>query len=118
MGVTAFLLTLVILFAIIFVVLYFLKHSLSNETIKIRKNSKNTKDKKDDDWWRKELGIDDNEKTPKKIRIQNNYSQAANENDINPTNGLISKIKRLKKLYNNGTLTKTEFEKAKNKLLK
>ena len=36
----------------------------------------------------------------------------------NPTNGLISKIKRLKKLYNNGTLTKTEFEKAKNKLLK
>ena len=36
-------------------------------------------------------------KLQKKIRIKNNYSQAANENDINPTNGLISKIKRLKK---------------------
>ena len=87
-------------------------------SVQVQKNSKNTKDKKDDDWWRKDLGIDDNEKTPKKIRIKNNYSQAANENDINPSNGLISKIKRLKKLYNNGTLTKTEFEKAKNKLLK
>ena len=32
--------------------------------------------------------------------------------------GLTSKIARLKKLYNNGTLTKAEFEKAKNKLLK
>ena len=118
MGVMALLWTLVILFVIIFAVLYFLKYSVSNKTIKIQKNSKNTKDKKDDEWWRKDLGIDDNEKTPKKIRIKNNYSQAANENDINPTNGLISKIKRLKKLYNNGTLTKTEFEKAKNKLLK
>ena len=32
--------------------------------------------------------------------------------------GLTSKIARLKKLYKNGTLTKAEFEKAKNKLLK
>ena len=31
--------------------------------------------------------------------------------------GLTSKIARLKKLYKNGTLTKDEFEKAKNKLL-
>ena len=31
---------------------------------------------------------------------------------------LMGKIKRLKVLYKNGTLTKTEFEKAKNKLLK
>ena len=31
---------------------------------------------------------------------------------------LMSKVKRLKSLYNNGTLTKAEFEKAKNKLLK
>ena len=30
---------------------------------------------------------------------------------------LMSKIKRLKALYKNGTLTKAEFEKAKNKLL-
>ena len=32
--------------------------------------------------------------------------------------GLTSKIARLKKLYKNGTLTKAEFEKAKNNLLK
>ena len=32
--------------------------------------------------------------------------------------GLTSKITRLKKLYKSGTLTKDEFEKAKNKLLK
>jgi|TARA_B110000027_G_C15961005_1_gene229925 hypothetical protein len=31
--------------------------------------------------------------------------------------GLMDKIKRLKKLYINGTLTKAEFEQAKNKLL-
>lgn len=31
--------------------------------------------------------------------------------------GLMNKVKRLKSLYNNGTLTKAEFEKAKNKLL-
>ena len=31
---------------------------------------------------------------------------------------LTGKIARLKKLYNNGTLTKAEFEQAKNKLLK
>jgi hypothetical protein len=32
--------------------------------------------------------------------------------------GLMDKVKRLKKLYINGTLTKAEFEKAKDKLLK
>jgi hypothetical protein len=31
---------------------------------------------------------------------------------------LMGKVKRLRSLYNNGTLTKAEFEKAKNKLLK
>ena len=31
---------------------------------------------------------------------------------------LMSKVSRLKRLYNNGTLTKAEFEQAKNKLLK
>ena len=30
----------------------------------------------------------------------------------------MDKVKRLKKLYINGTLTKAEFEKAKDKLLK
>ena len=38
--------------------------------------------------------------------------------NIKTDEGLMNKIKRLKSLYNNGTLTKAEFEKAKNKLLK
>ena len=40
------------------------------------------------------------------------------EKDTEINDGLMNKIKRLKRLYNNGTLTKAEFEKAKNKLLK
>ena len=38
--------------------------------------------------------------------------------NIKTDEGLMNKVKRLKSLYNNGTLTKAEFEKAKNKLLK
>ena len=38
-------------------------------------------------------------------------------NNENIDEGLMNKVKRLKSLYNNGTLTKAEFEKAKNKLL-
>ena len=45
-----------------------------------------------------------------------NYS-SVNEESFNDEN-LMSKVKRLKSLYKNGTLTKAEFEKAKNKLLK
>ena len=33
-------------------------------------------------------------------------------------NSIMDKVKRLKRLYKNGTLSKAEFEKAKNKLLK
>ena len=40
------------------------------------------------------------------------------ENDKEEDNSLMDKISRLKRLYNNGTLTKAEFEEAKNKLLK
>ena len=40
------------------------------------------------------------------------------EKNVEINDGLMNKIKRLKSLYNNGTLTKAEFEKAKNKLLK
>ena len=39
-------------------------------------------------------------------------------NNENTDEGLMNKVKRLKSLYNNGTLTKAEFEQAKNKLLK
>ena len=41
------------------------------------------------------------------------YAEDTTEND-----DLVGKIKRLKRLYKSGTLTKDEFEKAKNKLLK
>ena len=116
MGVMALIWTLVILFGIIFAILYILKGTVSNETtMKVQKNSKSTKD---DDWWRKELGIHDSEKISKKIMVQKNYSQVENENDITDTDGLVGKIRRLKTLYNNGALTKAEFEKAKNKLLR
>ena len=40
------------------------------------------------------------------------------ENDKEEDKSLMDKISRLKRLYNNGTLTKAEFEEAKNKLLK
>ena len=40
------------------------------------------------------------------------------ENDQEEDKSLMDKISRLKRLYNNGTLTKAEFEEAKNKLLK
>ena len=40
------------------------------------------------------------------------------ENDQEEDKSLMDKISRLKRLYNNGSLTKAEFEEAKNKLLK
>ena len=58
------------------------------------------------------------EKLYKKIKNQKKTAQIKIDNrDINEL-GLMDKVKRLKSLYNNGTLTKDEFEKAKNKLLK
>ena len=44
----------------------------------------------------------------KKIKIENNESSS----------DLGASLKRLKKMYNDGHLSKVEFEKAKNKLLK
>ena len=55
--------------------------------------------------------LDKKNKTLKKQ--EDTYDEVTNKDD-----GLMNKIKRLKKLYINGTLTKDEFEKAKNKLLK
>ena len=118
MEVKALFWTLTILFGIIFAVLYMLKSTGSNKTMKVKKNSINTKDNKEDDWWRKELGIQDIEETQEKIESEENHTNIINETDTISADRLISKIKRLKTLYKKGTLTKTEFEKAKNKLLK
>ena len=42
------------------------------------------------------------------------FKETENEYD----DSLMDKVKKLKRLYKNGTLSKAEFEKAKNKLLK
>jgi predicted membrane protein len=56
----------------------------------------------------------------KKNKIENirNKKTVKEEKNNIEDKGLMSKVKRLKSLYNNGTLNKDEFEKAKNKLLK
>lgn len=50
-----------------------------------------------------------------KVRIRKNKTSSKVDNGKEM---LMSKVKRLKALYKNGTLSKAEFEKAKNKLLK
>ena len=55
---------------------------------------------------------------PKKIIQANNVSSLKKLFTKKNKDSLTGNILRLKKLYNNGSLTKTEFEKAKNKLLK
>ena len=61
-------------------------------------------------------------KIVKKATIENKsrkkLEKQTQESDDIEDEGLMNKVKRLKSLYNNGTLTKDEFEKAKNKLLK
>ena len=55
----------------------------------------------------------------KEAKTETRYiKKSKTTNNKNTDEGLMNKVKRLKSLYNNGTLTKAEFEKAKNKLLK
>ena len=55
----------------------------------------------------------------KKAKTESRYKKKSKiQNNESTDEGLMNKVKRLKSLYNNGTLTKAEFEKAKNKLLK
>ena len=53
----------------------------------------------------------------KRIREQQKEKRKVDAGRIEGT-GLMAKVKKLKKLYINGTLTKSEFEQAKDKLLK
>ena len=53
------------------------------------------------------------EKRREKLERSSDRSTASADGKL-----LISKIKKLKRLYKNGTLDKAEFEKAKNRLLK
>ena len=57
-------------------------------------------------------------KLDKKAEGINHEKKEIIENDKEEDKSLTDKISRLKRLYNNGTLTKAEFEEAKNKLLK
>ena len=57
------------------------------------------------------------EKGQRKIREQQQKEKSKIEVGKVEGAGLIAKVKRLKKLYINGALTKSEFEQAKNKLL-
>ena len=56
----------------------------------------------------------------RKIKNKSNFDNSMNnkENIKKDTKTLVEKIRKLKELYKSGTLTKAEFEKAKNKLLK
>ena len=57
-------------------------------------------------------------KAEKTKRLKDEKLEKTPDLNIEGGNNLLSKIKRLKSLYKKGTLTKDEFEKAKNKLLK
>ena len=56
----------------------------------------------------------------RKIKNKSNFDNSMNnkENIKKDTKTLVEKIRKLKELYKSGTLTKAEFEQAKNKLLK
>ena len=80
------------------------------EKKKIAKENKRRADliKADEDYYKK-IEKRPTEAEPKK----ESFAKTTFSGD-----SLTGKIARLKKLYNNGTLTKAEFEQAKNKLLK
>ena len=76
-----------------------------------KKHNKNYKTREELEKYLK-IKIEKEVKAKKKKRIEKEEIVEEVVED-----GLMNKIKRLKKLYINGTLTKAEFEKAKNKLL-
>ncbi len=57
-------------------------------------------------------------KIPKKTTISSKAPLEATEIDTSSVSQLGSRLKKLKKMYKDGILSKVEFEKAKNKLLK
>ena len=84
-----------------------------------KKHNKNFKTWEELEKYReieKEKLIEKEEKAKKeKKRIE---KEEIVEDEEEENGSLMSKVSRLKRLYNNGTLTKAEFEQAKNKLLK
>lgn len=64
----------------------------------------------------KSISVNDGSTFKKSKKISKKEPKIINNENIDES--LMNKIKRLKLLYENNTLTKAEFEKAKNKLLK
>ena len=64
----------------------------------------------------KSMSVSDGSTFKKSKKVSKKELKIINNENIEES--LMNKIKRLKSLYDNGTLTKAEFEKAKNKLLK
>ena len=77
----------------------------------LRKNSPRQNINKKTKGFLKDLENEAKAETRYKKKSKIKYNEIEDE-------GLMNKVKRLKSLYNNGTLSKAEFEKAKNKLLK
>ena len=64
----------------------------------------------------KSMSVSDGSTFKKSKKVSKKELKIINNENIEES--LMNKIKRLKSLYDNGTLTKAEFEKAKKKLLK
>ncbi len=110
-GIFSLLLVVVGFFALLFMFLKSINVSSEGSfSDKNRKNSKKIIDKKTQSFL-KDLENEAYTEAKYKKMSRMQYNE-------NMEGGLMNKVKRLKSLYNNGTLTKAEFEKAKNKLLK
>ena len=85
-----------------------------------KKHNKNFKTWEELERYREiktEKSIEEEKKFLKEIE-KKRIEEKLVETDDEVVDSLTGKIARLKKLYKNGTLTKAEFEKAKNNLLK
>ena len=97
------------------------QREINEQWYKDREKSYDKKQAKERAQFRKEL--EDQIKEEDKIKeLEDKIKRAPKKESFAKTTfsggGLTSKITRLKKLYKSGTLTKAEFEKAKNNLLK
>ena len=104
---------LVVSILVILGVIYLIILSRRNKAIHNYNLKHKTKFKKYLDY-KKHIDKIKSKELKKDEKRRSKLEKTANLDDEN----LMGKVKRLKSLYNNGTLTKAEFEKAKNKLLK
>ena len=113
----------IVIVIIIFFVVWFklAKKSRTKEVEQYnKKHNKNFKTWEELDKYREDESkkIIEKEKKAKKETKLIEKEEIVEDEKEEENVSLMSKVKRLKSLYNNGTLTKAEFEQAKNKLLK